>query len=1303
MTRRVGDIPPCGKCGGRFVPLVVCDHCGGASVLRDRMEIDSTIECPDCSELNATQLMCTQCHDRRPFQDRPAPPKPRRRPSVCPSCATFLGPKDDVCPTCGQSFAETPKRQRVKVRRSRRIRGDFEALQAQEIRRIPGVDAILAQALVRAGLGAVWKLRRATEQELAAVPDVGPEAARRILDALRSLPPSALSPTREVQPDEEFECPLCGCVTSAFATFCSDCRAGFEEEEMDEATRKNLLRDGDQGLLAFYDLRLVEDGEDADLWYARGLLLDGMGKPEEAIKSLEQAGSLNPGKRKISIARSRILAKATHTPTAAEQLRTTLREVVDTAALEQELADFQHSVDAKGGAPCRTCREPLPADATVCPTCETPVGAPSKEDEELDLGPAVPTPPSEEITTLDAILGELGQIAEEETPEPEAVAATKASPGGPPPGPAGTADAPAAPASASPPEPREPGHVSTPSGFRSRSRFWRGRGKKATGLVNGAVNGKGLVNGLVNGRGRVNGMVNGRGRVNGMVNGRGRVNGLTNGLTNGRGLINGTVWARGTLRRKARTRLSFLIAAVVMAGIIAGALYLPVQGPLTPIVLDGSFNDWAVVPQLDAASTSSDSNVQLARYASFLDGDTLYLYASSAGMTFGDTAGFDGLYFLLDSDGNPSTGFVSMDLGADYVIEAYGSNGSVEGARSYFFPSNSEVNWSRRQGGPSVEAVASPQGVEVLISTLELGTFDSARFRVGVLMDNFEGARSRGLAPLSNPGGAILAEVRPLTSVIGPASTELFEIRLRAMGFTSDAEVWTVSSFQLNPFGVQTSLSAESSNLTRSQATASLRVSVLAPGFLPGDAVEVTLLGASGSRPVSVVGGSVRAYVQASNTTKRIDGLFADWNSTTIPDVDGAPITNSAVDIIRYGAATDPDDAFFYAQVGGDVLAGSIPQRLVPIRPSPGGNGTTTSTPEPRRTGEDVLRVYVDVNATDSSGTFFEGILADYLFEVRGHAGRITGRTLYAWAGQWISVPGNPGAVAKDASAIEGSIPIGTGPDVLIVLAATDWSGLGDFTAAVSAPAGSPGSPASGRNGPLFAPGLILHSGTNPLTVLAKALTNEPTLDGSCGTGPAEYEGSDSASNANLKFFVGRRSAISYLFVCIEVTADTSDDGTSDWGEILFDQEYEGSSTPQANNRRFRVTGAGVAGSFVQDKGDGSAWTSCGASCDTGNTARGRFNGSAHEAYEFKIRFADIWGSDSPDASERAGFAIVAFDNLGSVSYTWGADDVNENDPGTWGHLEVSMPEFHEVAAVSASVLLLGLLMKRKRNLRRYI
>src|SRR6267143_517048 len=346
------------------------------------------------------------------------------------------------------------------------------------------------------------------------------------------------------------------------------------------------------------------------------------------------------------------------------------------------------------------------------------------------------------------------------------------------------------------------------------------------------------------------------------------------------------------------------------------------------------------LPMFDAATTASDANVSISRYASLLDHDSLYLFASTTGGMLGDATGYDGVDFLIDSDGNPSTGFAFGGIGADAVIEVFGGNHTVAGARLYSFPVDSEVNWSRRQPGASVQAAASSGGLEIKASTYDIDRFDRSLFRVTVYADDFRGASSRSLALLSSAEGAVLLEARPLATIIGSGMSSLFQIRARAIAIPPSV-TWQVSNFQFNTTpGVIRSLSAESVNLTQGRPEDTITVSVSAPGFFPGQVVDVSVKGANSSVPVLVHGSTVRAYVTSPPSRIQIDGLFADWVSRDVSDTDLIRVKDPDLDIVRYGAATSNGTAFFHVHVAGTLLGGGIPERLLKT-PVYAGNGSS--------------------------------------------------------------------------------------------------------------------------------------------------------------------------------------------------------------------------------------------------------------------------------------------------------------------------------------------------------------------------
>src|SRR5205823_7225823 len=371
-------------------------------------------------------------------------------------------------------------------------------------------------------------------------------------------------------------------------------------------------------------------------------------------------------------------------------------------------------------------------------------------------------------------------------------------------------------------------------------------GPRGGGKVNGLVNGQGRVNGLVNGVGRTNGLVNGLGRVNGLATPVGRVNGLvtTRGRVNGlmgpqgriNGFVNGTQFARASGRGlglpypSRRIRFAATLPGILVAVLIAGALFIPVPSPTGPITIDGSFQDWESVPKFDAATVAQDANVSIASYAKLVDRESLYLFASTRGVMFGDAVDFDGLYFLLDGDGNPSTGFQFSGIGADAVVETFGGNSRIEGAQLYTFPAGAEVNWSQRESAGSVSAAASPRGMEAVVSTNDIPNFNSAQVRISVYADDFRGASSRSTASLNALSAAILLEIKPITSIIGNGRIHLFDVEIHGQGIPAFAG-WLVSNFTfaVTP-GVTTFLSAESVNLTQGRPDDTIFVSVSAPG-----------------------------------------------------------------------------------------------------------------------------------------------------------------------------------------------------------------------------------------------------------------------------------------------------------------------------------------------------------------------------------------------------------------------------------------------------------------------------------------
>ncbi len=343
MSVRVDDLPACSACGGKVFPVVLCNTCGAVTILRNARSLERMARCADCGQVNPWQLICDQCHTQFPA---PAGLAGLASPSVDP-------PTDVASPT---------------PRSIRRIKGDIDRHAVMDLLRVLGLDASRAQALIDRGYDAPWKIARAKEDQLARIPEVGPIAARKMVASFHLLNYAPPKRTKESVAQDEYECPLCGCVTSAFSSDCLECGAPFDEEEMEEDIRRAFAQEGSAALIAFYDGRLAKRPDDAEMLYARGLLLDSVGRVDAAVTSLDLAVSLAPDAKKIKVAQLRLQAKLFQRPGAATKLRSTASSLLDDVAWDEEVAQLDRVI-TQAERECPQCGAAVPAEMALCPSC----------------------------------------------------------------------------------------------------------------------------------------------------------------------------------------------------------------------------------------------------------------------------------------------------------------------------------------------------------------------------------------------------------------------------------------------------------------------------------------------------------------------------------------------------------------------------------------------------------------------------------------------------------------------------------------------------------------------------------------------------------------------------------------------------------------------------------------------------------------------------------------------------------------------------------------------------------------------
>lgn len=834
---------------------------------------------------------------------------------------------------------------------------------------------------------------------------------------------------------------------------------------------------------------------------------------------------------------------------------------------------------------------------------------------------------------------------------------------------------------------------------------------RTNGLTNGLTNGvRGRTNGLTNGlasraSGLTNGLVNGTGHTNGMTNGvRGRTNGLTNGTgrTNGTGVINGLI--NGSIRRGLRHNrygvitqkdLRLGISIVVLFLLLLGPFYLLMSSPPpaspTQIAVDGALGDWSGIAFLNDTVSSPNADVELRSYSAFLENQYYSFAIRVAGIPLGDPTGVDGFYIFIDKDDNGATGYRAREIGADYMIGIRGGNNAVSSSALYGFRTTAQTtDWAGWESLDSVRAAVSATALE---AQLQPGEVDfSTRYSFLVAASDYEGNETMGSVHFDLSRRALQVQQVPTADSVTTSNQPIGDLTFTAFGAPVDVTrvrvTTTHSSATLPdvPAFTVTPATPVTRSLTVVYTPAEVNDYVAAH-------VDPTRVETIGNVPVTVDGPDLVAYLLRFGgtppTDHRAEGFFGDWTPSALaPDADVARDAN--VDISRYAAnhtvtvSPSTSTAFAYADVSGRIFGGSGVVERIEKATGGGGGGQGSPGPAVTRVGEDIFRVFIDVDtARPSDGTMALGVRADYRIDITGIYGRIASKTAYQWSGTAWGVSSRTVNAANDLTRMEASLDltgVATGT-MAMAIEATDWRLLSD----VSGVYNFLDRPDGGTRG---APGMDPLDGSGAASVTAFPLSGAPLVDGDCSDGV--YAGAGVFSNGNLSGKAGTSG--SDVYICIDATIDTTSSGT-DVGYIYFDRNHDGGTAPQTGDRRFYVFSGSTV--LISNKGDGAGWVACGTDCAS-NAAEGKFTGG-HEVYEFRIAFTDVWGTSSPNPGQTAGFAVIGFDTTGSNTYTWGSNSPPDDlKPNTWGHIVA--PEFHDILVPVTVVGVIYFVARRRRR-----
>jgi len=595
---------------------------------------------------------------------------------------------------------------------------------------------------------------------------------------------------------------------------------------------------------------------------------------------------------------------------------------------------------------------------------------------------------------------------------------------------------------------------------------WKGRAtapsratpREPRGLSNGigAVNGRGRTNG----RGRVNGVsyTNGSGAINGSgrINGQGRVNGA--GAVNGRALVNGTGALNGGgagVRRPGgaagRSRLllrwRFLVLLVALVIILAAFAYMAGVIEKPPYDVDGDGGDWSDAVMFGMASVSDSPSTNVVEWSVDAHRNELYLYVGTEGAIMAADE-VESFYLFIDSDDSPSTGYEIMGIGADFMVELQGWNGSVMQSAVWSYHSQDDhLDWSGWVYASAAVAAVDDRGLEAMVG-LFFEVKDDSRF---ILVSKDQLMRGCCSYPVLLKGGLLIvdAEASPDVSTDGLLAIDE-NAPLMRLTFACEGEGGTVDSIAPELVGVTSAGPFQQFAIEPGQERV-VDLAVDSSTLTAGQFVSVTIddedISSSFSR-IHIVDACVRAYAGAAPSSISIDGAFADWEGITVTDFDPLPIDNPNIDIDEVGAANGTSDSFFYVSVVGEMCSGDYVPK---IGSKPSGTGGGTVVPS-RKTAEDFMRVYIDSDQSAATGSVISKdgtpIGADYLIEVSGICCEVEStRVLMYHTNDWVEI-GAPVEAAIDLSRMEIGIPSASidatdGPiDFLIV--STDWRGNED-------------------------------------------------------------------------------------------------------------------------------------------------------------------------------------------------------------------------------------------------------------------
>jgi hypothetical protein len=537
------------------------------------------------------------------------------------------------------------------------------------------------------------------------------------------------------------------------------------------------------------------------------------------------------------------------------------------------------------------------------------------------------------------------------------------------------------------------------------------------------------------------------------------------GLVNGTGMTNGV---RGEMQRPSAGRFwvvrrwQFLAVLVALAIVLPTFIFLSYTQEEAPLAIDGSFDEWSSVRKFGMFTSAGSAPINVDDWAIEIDGSTVYLYLKVQDEVMG-AVDVNSFYLFIDNDNSASTGYLASGIGADFMVELDGWNGSVRSSSvSKYGAGVDQSDWNSWTNLGSASASLSGMRLEAS-ADLQDSVGPNAKFLL-ISKDNFE--RNGMSHPVPITGGLLIIEQQPGPAIQNGVVSAIASASMLRLTLSCEGEDGTVSNIVPTVSGATPSFDfPQTLSLSPDGEPETVEVSIDTSLSPSGSFVEAFVMASgvtSSFSGVRILGSPASAYVSSAPSVIHIDGAFADWAGRTTPDASSLSVGNENVDIDAVGAVNSTSSTAFYVRVLGDMLGGSYVPMIVSKPSGAGGGGGGGIVIPTKKTGEDVLRVYIDSDLSAVSGYLMSAdskvIGADYLVEIKGLDGEIRSRVLYLYSGQWYALPGANILAENGRQEMELSVSsssISGSSTIDYIIETTDWKGRADMTTSNPLPARS--------------------------------------------------------------------------------------------------------------------------------------------------------------------------------------------------------------------------------------------------------